>query len=574
GTVPDEHSALYNSPIDIQLSSELRARSFRSGYLPSSTATEMYIRLGADVQQFDSNLPVFVVDTLGQEVPGTSTSLFASSIGALFDVQLDGRSSLTMQPALISRIGFKERGSSSSSFPQKPYRVEFRRDDSDADEAVDLLGLPTESDFVMIPGYDFDRSINRNTVIYDLSRQAGDYAVRTRYVEVFVNSGRGEVTRADYVGLYPIMESIKVDENRLDIGKLATQYSTEPDVTGGYVLKIDRPAPGDTGVTVGPPGHQLAFQFVAPEESDVRANPAQLDYISDYLTDFLTALFADDFKHPVSGLHYSEWVDVPSLIDHYLLYEFWQATDALFFSGHWYKPRDGKLHAGPIWDFDRGIASTDGRNNDPTGWNVIRSAPIMWPRLFEDIEFRQALIDRWAELQQGALNLDNVLATFDRITTPLAEAAARNFERWPAVAPRANGGYFGVLDGTWQGEVEHMRRAVIARHQWINSLFLPLPQFEFGPAAGNARQFVVSLSGNMAGDGLTIYYTTDGSDPRLPGGSISASAQIFASSFVVDSGAVIRARVFDETFNIPEAGFEQSVNDAEMWSGLTVLRVG
>ncbi|MCA9171707.1 MAG: lamin tail domain-containing protein, partial [Planctomycetales bacterium] len=77
GTVPDEHSALYNSPIDIQLSSELRARSFRSGYLPSSTATEMYIRLGADVQQFDSNLPLFVVDTLGQEVPGTSTSLFA-----------------------------------------------------------------------------------------------------------------------------------------------------------------------------------------------------------------------------------------------------------------------------------------------------------------------------------------------------------------------------------------------------------------------------------------------------------------------------------------------------------------
>ena len=97
----------------------------------------------------------------------------------MFEVQQTGRSSFAEAPDLISRVGIRQRGSSSSSYPKKPYRIEFREDTSDDDRNVNLLGLPLESDFNLIPGYEFNRSLNRNVVIYDLSNQIGRPAMRT-----------------------------------------------------------------------------------------------------------------------------------------------------------------------------------------------------------------------------------------------------------------------------------------------------------------------------------------------------------------------------------------------------------
>ena len=230
-------------------------------------------------------------------------------------------------------------------------------------------------------------------------------------------------------------------------------------MTGGYIFKFDRPAPGESGVQLAP---DFNVQMVDPNEQDINQNPAQLEYLQTYVADLLAALGAPDFTHPETGQHYSDWVDVGSVIDHYILYEIWQATDALFFSGHWYKPRDGKLRPGPIWDFDRSAGSTDGRNNNPRGWFAINSAPAIWHDFFVDLEFRQSFVDRWSELQANVLSWNNIAATYDRITEPIAEAQVRNFQQWTDV-PRdrrwdyGTAGIYGVLDGTWEGEVLHMK---------------------------------------------------------------------------------------------------------------------
>lgn len=680
GSIPTENSPIFRAPIGVLVSSQVRARTFLTDHMPSPTASALYVRLGDGVHDFDSDLPLLVFDTMGQEVPRTNTTEFVDSIAALFDVQDSGQSRLVQTPDLISRAGFRARGSSSASFPKSPFRIEFRQDHSDDDRDVDLLGLPSDSDFVLVPGYEFDRSMNRNTIVYDLSNQAGRYAVRTRYVEVFVNSGRGEVTPNDYLGVYPLMESVKVGDNRLDIGSLAPQYVTEPDVTGGYIFKVDRVNPGDRGVRLGEFG---TVAMVRPDETALDERPAQRSYLVEYVTDFMEALQAPDFMHPELGLHYREWIDVGSAIDHYILYELWQATDALFFSGYWFKPRDGKLQAGPIWDFDRSAGSTDPRNNNPRRWHAIDSAPRVWWDLFVDIEFRQAFIDRWSELQQGVLSNENLVETYDRVTGQISdEAAARNFARWPEKPPRSNGGVYDVLDGTWQGEVQHMKLWLQDRLHWMNSLFLQAPQFSIAregrasivtlrgdlnrdnavdavdiallsrevSAGTNNSDFDLTADGNVdwldllamakrldtvPGDvdvdgdvdaadeaillanlqqppnmpttwldadfdadgdidetdrellienlgfdrvetlpeGRTIYYTTDGSDPRLPGGGISPSAREFQGSFEIDASATIFARAYDPDFNIPVRGFQQDLQDAEAWSGLTTLRI-
>lgn len=55
----------------------------------------------------------------------------------------------------------------------------------------------------------------------------------------------------------------------------------------------------------------------------------------------------------------------------------------------------------------------------------------------------------------------------------------------------------------------------------------------------------VSLGG---GSGATIYYTTDGSDPRLPGGGINPTALVYSSPFaLVGPTLEVKARAFDGT---------------------------
>ncbi len=61
----------------------------------------------------------------------------------------------------------------------------------------------------------------RNPFIYEVSNEAGRYAVRTRFVEVFLNHGGGSITKAgDYYGVYILMERIKQGPDRVDVAEL------------------------------------------------------------------------------------------------------------------------------------------------------------------------------------------------------------------------------------------------------------------------------------------------------------------------------------------------------------------
>ena len=111
-------------------------------------------------------------------------------------------------------------------------------------------------------------------------------------------------------------------------------------------------------------------------------------------------------------------------------------VDAMRLSSFYHKTAEGKLVAGPIWDFDRSLDSTDGRDNNPRTWygsgdstryfNDSDRVMSWWPDMFDDADFVQGYIDRWTELRQNELSLENVYATID--------AHAQKFQmRLPAI---------------------------------------------------------------------------------------------------------------------------------------------
>ncbi|MBL0300609.1 MAG: CotH kinase family protein [Cytophagaceae bacterium] len=78
-----------------------------------------------------------------------------------------------------------------------------------------------------------------NVLSMSIARQLGMYASRTRYVEVVVNGS--------YQGVYVLMEKIKVDNDRVDIADLNETENTGDDLTGGYIIKIDKSTGNNLG---------------------------------------------------------------------------------------------------------------------------------------------------------------------------------------------------------------------------------------------------------------------------------------------------------------------------------------
>jgi hypothetical protein len=261
-------------------------------------------------------------------------------------------------------------------------------------------------------------------------------------VEVYVQTATGALTTSSYAGIYVLMEKIKRSPDRVPIENLEPEHSKPPQVTGGYLLKIDRLDPGDGGLYAG--GQQMGFVDPKEEEFALPQRAPQRNYIRDYLDRFGTALYSADWRDPVRG--WRAFVDEPSWIDHHLLNVVTFNVDALRLSTYFHKPREGRLVFGPVWDFDRALFSTDGRDAEPRVWRS-RTSDMgtdffnypWWGRMFEDPDFWQAYIDRYQSLRQAQFSTNRLFALIDELTSEVRPAQPREVARWPGfTSPRTS----------------------------------------------------------------------------------------------------------------------------------------
>lgn len=543
GSLPSRGSALYGGPIRLNNSALVRARVYDVGFAPGEVKAEAYIELDNAVASRTSDLPVVILENFGRgSVPDGST-LQASYFTLHEPDTTSGRTDLTALPTKANRIGIKRRGSSTLNDPKGNYRVEFWQDDSEIDKEVNLLGMSKHDEWILFAPYRFDRSLIRIPFIHNLSNAIGAYAPRGKMCEVYLNTGGGTVTASDYQGVYVLQERISRDPDRVDIDRLDESDISKPDVSGGYLLSIDRRDSGDSGFrsALGHPedpaiaGPQPWFTFVYPKEQNIL--PQQKTYIRSYIDGLESALYGPDFTDPDSG--YEAWLDCDASIDHHILVTFSKDPDALRLSTYLFKPRHGKLGFGPIWDFDRTMGcDSDGRSSNPLGWDPPNETAQFflydyWGRLFQDPNFWQKWIDRWQSLRDGEFSEVALRTRVDSLAAQVAESAPRNTAKWRGSVP-PNGGSLTNLGG-WPGEIDHLKEWLTRRADWIDTQFTPRP---FLQASGQVD----------AGDSITalpvdgvLYYTTDGSDPRRPGGAINPNATAISGGGTISRTLVSEA---------------------------------
>ena len=468
GSVPDQTAALYTEPLSLTDSTRVRARLITDGEA-GPVWSSAWLMVDPDLQDFTSNLPLVVMESFGHDIDAESGSEsnrqswpFREVYAVVFDAPEGGRAALSATPELVQRSGVKVRGNSSQILPKKQYSLELRDEDDD-DTDLPLLGMPAESDWVLHAPYS-DKTLMRNHLAYSWTRAMGFPAMRTRHVEVIFDQDDHLVDWGDYRGVYLLTEKIKRGDERVDIAKLQPEHDAEPEVSGGYILKHD--IPDDDEDRWRTSAGRGGFIHVDPDDEDI--TEPQHDWLLGWLDDFEAALFDEP------DTDWRAWADQDSFIHYHLFTEALKNADSSYASRYWHKDREGKLIAGPIWDWNVSMGATsDWDCYEPTGWHYTEVSHFWYAQLLEDPDFEAAWIARWGELREGQLATSTLLADIDTTAALLEEAQARNFERWPILGeyidelPHVNWPGWEDRD-SYEAEVDWMKAWLEARLDWLD----------------------------------------------------------------------------------------------------------
>ena len=277
------------------------------------------------------------------------------------------------------------------------------------------------------------------------------------------------------------------------------------------------------------------FFFVEPKPTKITA--AQRTWLTNYLNRFEAALYGQEFRNSTNG--YAAFIDVDSFIDNHLFVEATKNIDGYRFSTFFTKDRGGKLKMEPVWDWNLSLGNARGKQGymfEHWYWPQLDDQQYSWyRRLFEDPDFGQRYVDRWAQWRTNIFATSNLLARIDVLAAELKEPAGRNFERWPTLGGIVDREYF--AGKTWDEDIQYLKTWTSNRLAWIDAQFVPPPvvtRAPVTPAPTNTIHFVAPTG--------QVYFTTDGSDPRLTNGNVSSTAKVYQAPVAVPKATKVVAR--------------------------------
>ena len=345
------------------------------------------------------------------------------------------------------------RGNGTWGMGKNPYKIKL-------EEKQNLFGMGKRKTWVLLADF-FDNSLIRNWLTEWLGNRMGlEYTPEGVFVEVVMNS--------DYLGSYYLCEQVEVGKNRVAIDELTEQDVDLPAIRGGYLLEfspddVESPDAFETarGLMLG--NAEPSFST----DDDGYRNDAQMNYIRNFIRQAETAIFAEDGLAE-SGRGYSEYLDLQSMADYWWIMEFTVNGDAFRTdSAHMFKKRsepdgsEGKLHFGPLWDFDESWGNAQIKTVENIGFN--NSTFIWMDELRKKPEFRALLEERWLVLDAELEEIVRDGGILDQIAPIVRGSWYRDRERWHDTIVE----YSLDIGRTFDEEIEHIRHWTVLRREWI-----------------------------------------------------------------------------------------------------------
>lgn len=385
-----------------------------------------------DGTELCTHLPLVVIDTGGQEIPGVPTGETDMFDEELYTVAEDGGEDILVTVSVVDRADgnnhpsdtpdfttesrFRIRGHASRRFEKSPYLLKFV-DEKGEDNDISVMGMGAHSKWVLNGPY-LDKSLVRNYLWYNVSGEIMEWAPNVRFCELILNG--------EYRGLYLMVESITDgDDCRLNL-----KADTKNSDISGYLLRIDRPTEEEIDTyrdiysfaeRMGRLNDDITVRY--PGENTLTEEMAK--YIELDFAAFEKALYSYDYDTWDYG--YWNWIDVDNYVDYYLINEFSRNMDAGRYSTYIYKEIGGKYKM-CVWDFNNACDNFPNDIVDPDGF-IMSNRPYYF-MLLKDEAFAEKLISRYRELRKTYFSDDYLMDYIDETLAYLGPAVERNNERW------------------------------------------------------------------------------------------------------------------------------------------------
>jgi hypothetical protein len=322
---------------------------------------------------------------------------------------------LSDEAAEQSQMIIKYRGNSSLDYEKKQYKISLIDEDGN-DNKLSLLGLGEEEDWVLNISM-ADKSLIRNYLAYTVAGEVDEYTPDVRYCEVLFKNGE----EYEYEGLYLLMENVKKSEERVDL----SDYNPKYDFTS-YILRRDRMDPEAVALDTYATEQGLSFGVLSVKyPSAEKMTEETKSYIEGQINRIEKLLYADDVTE-IENV--SAYIDIDSFVDYFLLNEFFGNNDAGNYSTYLYCEAGGKLHIGPVWDFDGAMDNYIEEMKNP--YELQMCYRSWYDRLCLSEQFNKKLLSRYRELRSTILSDEAIQNLIDETTAYLGNAKLRDRCRW------------------------------------------------------------------------------------------------------------------------------------------------
>ena len=322
--------------------------------------------------------------------------------------------------ASLNRVAMKIRGRGNSTWgmPKKPYKVKFNSKTS-------LFGERAQKDWVLLANY-ADHTLVRDYLAKTLGRTLDSFAFTPscHFVDVYLNN--------DYQGSYMVTDQVEVKSGRVEVEQNSSNEDT------GYLVELDQrlveygySGKNETWFEInardGRDSRNIPFDIKYPEVDEEFFRHEQLVYIQNYMQTALNAI--------ASHSNWQDYLDINTAVDFFLVEDLFKNVDVGYASAFMYKNKGGKLHFGPLWDFD--LSSLNQGHLDYNLRQHYDWYSSRWDKnpfcyfLMKDNDFKKALKERWEEWYPNLLNDINSLIS--SVTRLIEDSRIRNFQKWDII---------------------------------------------------------------------------------------------------------------------------------------------
>lgn len=245
---------------------------------------------------------------------------------------------------------------------------------------------------------------------------------------------------------------------------LPKDSSGKIDVSGGYLFELD--AYYDEVSKFHTKKNQ-PIMFKNPEFANT--NTELFTAAQNYVQAVEDSINSEDYYTTYNGekKHYTDLVDLDSLVRYLMLNEFYWNTETMKKSTYMYKDLGGKLFIGPVWDMDWTSNSqiSAGETSNYRAWMVVtRSAEAQanswYKTLIGDPYFVTKLYECYKENRQNFEDIVKTGGILDQQKEYLLESGNANYQA----------GYL-MHRSTFESEVERLRTFLKNRLDWMDQQF-------------------------------------------------------------------------------------------------------